>query len=59
MFDHRIDKTTGLMFLKNHFGYIDIAKALTAEEKLREKKANISTKRSISDILDAIEQKQK
>lgn len=59
MFDHRIDKSTGLMFLKNHFGYTDIAKALSAEEKAKIKKENKEIKRSISDILDAIETKNK
>jgi len=59
MFDHRIDKSTGLMFLKNHFGYTDIAKALSAEEKAKIKKENREIKRSISDILDAIETKNK
>ena len=59
MFDHRIDKSTGLMFLKNHFGYRDIEKAISAEEKAKIKKENKEIKRSISDILDAIEVKNK
>lgn len=59
MFDHRIDKSTGLMFLKNHFGYRDIEKAISAEEKAKIKKENKQIKRSISDILDAIEVKNK
>jgi len=33
MFDKRIDKTTGLLFLKNHFGYLDIQKAVGEEER--------------------------
>jgi hypothetical protein len=59
MFAKKIDRSTGLMILKNHFGYIDIAKAITAEEKKREKEFTKEQKVSISDILDAIEEQTK
>ena len=57
MYKKEIDRTTGLLFLKNHFGYLDIAKALSEEERKLKKKESLQAKRSISDILDSIEQK--
>lgn len=59
MFNKSIDRSTGMLFLKNHFGYRDISNALTAEEKARQKKESQKSKLSISDILDNIERNNK
>jgi hypothetical protein len=59
MMNKMIDRSTGHLLLKNHFGYMDIQKALTDEEKKKQRIANALTKRSISDILDEIEMKNK
>lgn len=57
IYNGKIDQTTGSLFLKNHFGYINMAKAMSAEERKKERQASLGTKRSISDILDEIENK--
>jgi hypothetical protein len=58
MYNKSMDRSTGMLLLKNHFGYIDIQKALTEEERKKKKlEEKISGKRSISDILDDIEKR--
>lgn len=55
MLSGQIDTSVGNMFLKNHFGYVDLAKAISAEEKKKQKE--LSRGPTISAILDAIEAK--
>lgn len=58
MYSKKIDRATGMLLLKNHFGYLDIAKALTDEERKKRKIADkLAGKRTISEILDDIEKR--